>query len=102
MQVLIVEPGQEPRIANIAGTLKSMQETVGGYIQTVFPWREDRVVLVCDEEGLLKDAAYNRTVAPGMHIFGTFFLCGYDDEDLTELTEKLAEKYRRILATQGE
>ena len=32
MKILVIEPGYHPCIVNIDGSLKSMQETVGGYI----------------------------------------------------------------------
>ena len=96
MKILLVEPGKHPRAADIPHTLEKMQETVGGYIQVVCPWR-DPVALVCDEEGLLKNLAFNRVVAPGVAIFGTFFLCGISDEDFTDLPDELAQKYSALL-----
>ena len=75
MRILIVEPDRHSRIAEIPHTLKAMQQTVGGYIEITYPW-SDPIALVCDEEGLLKQLPFNRLVAPGSAIFGTFFLCG--------------------------
>ena len=96
MKILIVEPDRHPRMVEIPHTLEAMQQTVGGYIEITYPW-EDPVALVCDEEGLLKQLPFNRLVARQCAIFGTFFLCGIGEEDLTDLPEKLADKYARLL-----
>jgi len=96
MKVLIVEPGKHPRKADISDTLHSLQQTVGGYIQAVYPW-DDPVAVVCDEEGLLKQSEFNRLVAPEVAIFGTFFICGLGEEDFADLPDDLMEKYAALL-----
>ena len=96
MKILMVEPERHPKIAEIPHTLEAMQQTVGGYIEITYPWREP-IALVCDEEGMLKQLPFNRLVAPQNAIFGTFFLCGIDEEDLTDMPEELADKYMRLL-----
>lgn len=96
MKILIVEPGKHPRKADIPHTLSNLQGVVGGYIQAVYPWK-DRVGLVCDEEGLLKHKPFNRLINPDLAIFGTFFLCGLDEEDFTDLPDELAGKYELLL-----
>ena len=98
MKILMVEPERHPKIAEIPHTLEAMQQTVGGYIEITYPWREP-IALVCDEEGMLKQLPFNRLVAPGSAIFGTFFLCGIGEEELTDLPEELADKYMRMLYT---
>ena len=47
-----------------------MQQTVGGYIEFTYPWR-DPIALVCDEESLLKQLLFNQLVAPGSAILST-------------------------------
>ena len=96
MKILIVEPDRHPRMTEIPLALEAMQQTVGGYIEITYPW-EDPVALVCDEEGLLKQLPFNRLVARQCAIFGTFFLCGIGEEDLTDLPDQLADKYTRLL-----
>lgn len=96
MKILIVEPDRHPRMAEIPLALEAIQQTVGGYIEITYPW-EDPVALVCDEEGLLKQLPFNRLVARQCAIFGTFFLCGIGEEDLTDLPDQLADKYTRLL-----
>lgn len=48
MKVLIVEPRKRPRETEIDGSLESMQKTVGGYLQAIYPF-EDEIALVCDD-----------------------------------------------------
>lgn len=93
MKVLIVEPGKYPREADIPSGLQSLQETVGGYIQAIYPF-DDPVALVCDEEGLLKQKVFNRYVCEGCAVHGTFFICGLDTEDFTDLPDALMQKYK--------
>ena len=99
MKILIVEPGKDPRAADIAPTLEAMQQVVGGYIEVVCPWA-DSVAIVCDEEGVLNGKPINRDIGNGLVIVGTFFLCGLGEEDLCGLTAKQAEKYSKLLAQQ--
>ena len=95
MKILIVEPGKHSRQADIPHTLRNLQETVGGDIQAIYPW-DDRVALVCDDEGLLKNAPFNRLIAPEVAIFGTFFICGLGEEDFDDLPDKLMKKYEAM------
>ena len=96
MKVLIVEPGKSPRTAYISPELSSLQATVGGYIQAIYPW-DDPVAVVCDEEALLKQSEFNRLIAPEVAIFGTFFICGLGDEDFTDLPDAMITKYAQLL-----
>ena len=95
MKVLIVEPWQRPRRADIPHTLEEMQRIVGGYIQAVY-WFDDPVALVCDDEDKLKGYELNRYIAGKDIIAGTFFICGLGEEDFTDLPDDLAEKYEKL------
>lgn len=95
MKILIVEPGQPPRRADIPHTLRDMQQTVGGYIEIIRPF-DDPVALVCDEEGKLKGYELNRAIVGKDIIAGTFFLTGIGEEDLIDLSDELAEKYEAL------
>jgi len=96
MKILLFEPYKRPRKVEIPHTLRSMQETVGGDIQAIYPW-DDPVALVCDDEGLLKDSEFNRYIHPNIFIFGIFFLCGIGEEDFTDLPADMMEKYEALL-----
>ena len=91
MKILIIEPGKHPRETEIDGSLESMQKTVGGYLQAIYPF-EDEVALVCDDESKLKsDTQWNRMLPEtGDIIKGTF-----GAEDFTDLSAELMEKYRQ-------
>ena len=99
MRVLVIEPNREPYVKEIDGSLKSMQKVVGGLIE--FVGIGDNVSLVCNEEGKINGLEPNRDLfgfgIPDV-IFGTFFICGYDDRDGDSigLTDKQIEKYSRI------
>lgn len=77
MRVLIIEPRKCPHVAEIDDSLKSMQEIVGGYIEVICPF-EDKVAIVCDEDGKLKpDTEWNRLIPECNDVIkGTFFICG--------------------------
>lgn len=85
MKVLIVEPGKPARVDDIKNDLETLQEIVGGYIETVHPFREN-VVLIVNEEGKLKGLPECRTLvslASGWidTLVGTFIIAGTDPED---------------------
>ena len=94
MDVLVVEPGYAPYEKSING-LDEMQATVGGLIQTIYPY-EEQVAIVCNEEGLLHGLEFNRSVPGGYGgAVGTFFICGLGEEDFCSLTPEQMEKYRK-------
>lgn len=79
MRILLVEPGKEPALKEIDGSLKSMQEMVGGTIQAIYPF-EEPVALICNDEGKLLGLPLNRALRDEEGriydiVAGTFFLC---------------------------
>ena len=40
MKILIVEPGKHPYEAEINSSLESLQKTVGGYIEAIYPFED--------------------------------------------------------------
>ena len=96
MKILIVEPMRHPRRADIPNTLRSLQNTVGGYIQAIYPY-DDPIAVVCNEEGKLEGLELNRYIPEAMDIIaGTFFICGLGEEDFTDLPDDLADKYEKL------
>ena len=100
MRILIVEPQRRPEVREIDGSLKSMQDVVGGLIQALYPFDEP-VALVCNDEGKLMNLPANRGLRDEngqIHdiIFGTFFLCGaFEDSDhFTSLTPEQIKRYQ--------
>lgn len=97
MKVLMVEPGKSPYAAEIESGLKSLQAAVGGGIQAVYPY-EDPVALICNEEGKLMGLPLNRALFDDDgHIYdivsGNFLIVGLGEEDFTDLSPDLMEKY---------
>lgn len=94
MKVLIVEPGLTPYEKEVNG-LKEMQAVVGGSIQAIYPFSE-QVAVVCNEEGLINDLPFNRSVPGGYGgVFGTFFVCGVGEEDFCSLASAQMETYKK-------
>lgn len=65
MKVLVIEPEQAPKSADITGGLDEMQQIVGGYIQAIYPFPEE-VALVCNDEGKLLGLPLNRGLVTKM------------------------------------
>lgn len=97
MNVLMVEPGKVPYETEIEDGLPGMQKAVGGYIQAVYPYDEP-VALICNEEGKLDGLPLNRALRDDDGdiydiVAGNFFIAGLGDEDFTDLSHELAEKF---------
>ena len=91
IKVIIVEPDNHPRVANISNDLESMQEIVGGMIEEVYIG--DDAVIVCNEEGKLLGMEGNRQLGNDI-IAGTFFIAGDDGgEEFASLSDEQIEKY---------
>lgn len=98
MTVLAVEPGKEPYVQEISGSLESLQNEVGGDIQAVYPYRDNVAVIVADE-GKLMGMPFNRALRDEDGIIydvlvGKFLIVGLGKEDFTSLPDDLIEKYR--------
>ena len=96
--ILVVEPGRKPRQVTMEHTLENLQETVGGYIQAIYPWED--AALVCCDDGIALGMPFNRYVQEYEYgpILGTFFICGLGYEDFISLTEEQLEKYAQRFA----
>ena len=105
MRVLVVEPKCRPKVKEIDGSLKSMQEIVGGWIQALYIF-DGPVALVCHDEGKLLNLPLNRGLRDESGqiydiISGTFFLCGVPagSDHFDSLTEEQIERYRERFHT---
>ena len=95
MKVLIVEPGQYPREAEIEKSLAAEQAIVGGLIECVYPWK-DNACIVCNDEGKLQGLPLNRMLSNYDVIAGTFFVVGLTYEDFTDLTPEQFKRYEEL------
>ena len=97
IDVLLVEPGQYPRLTSIGNDLHSLQKAVGGDIEAIYPY-DDPIAIVCAEEGKINGEPLNRAIRDEDNdivdiIAGTFFVCGLGEEDFASLPKELQEKY---------
>ena len=95
MKVVMVEPGQYARAAEIGDGLESLQKAVGGLIDCAYPWRE-KVCIVCNDEGLINGMPMNRVVERYGALAGPFFICGISGENFCSLTDAQVQKYRQM------
>lgn len=113
IQVVLCEPRKKARIATIRNTLASLQQTVGGYIEAVYPF-DDPVAIICNEEGKIKGLELNRALRDENGkvydiLAGTFLIVGLEEENFASLMPEYQEKYRKLfeypevfLSTNGE
>ena len=99
IDVLLVEPGQYPRMVTIDSGLESLQKAVGGDIQAVY-WFDDPVALICDEEGKLKGSRPNRALYDedgelADIVVGKFLITGLGEEDFTSLPKEMQTSTRK-------
>lgn len=110
MRIVIVEPNQPPREADVEPTLETYQSIVGGHIEAVNPFKDRHMVLVCNEEGKINRLECNRFIVragkmgaqPEMidWIAGTCFICGIGEEDFTGLTPEQAAEAKQAFASE--
>lgn len=103
MKILALEPHRKPQIVEIDDSLKSMQETVKGSIEAIFPF-DDPVALICNEDGKFDGSKACLMMADEAGkvqdiIFGTVFICGLGEEDFVSIPDELIEKYTHFLNT---
>ena len=97
IEVLMVEPGQYPRVERIGSDLASLQKAVDGYIEAIYPY-DDPVALICGEEAKLEGKPLNRALRDEDGdiydiVAGKFFICGLGDENFASLPKELQQKY---------
>ena len=108
MKVIIVKPFTNPYVANIKGDLESMQKIVGGYIEAVYPFDDEEIALVCNEEGKINGLMPNRFLLDRNNgicdfICGDFFLCyaPSDSENFESMPDNLIDKYIAKFSAKG-
>lgn len=111
IRILACPVDREPYITNIENSLRNMQRFVGGDIQAMTVFKEPLVIMICDEEWVLKGRSLNPSIpdldeyggwAP--KIVGDCFFCGgvsggeladLPDEWKDVLLKLTKEAYRR-------
>lgn len=98
--VVVVEPGNKPKIETISASLEGMQKRVGGYIQAIYPFEEE-VAIICNEEAKLEGLPLNRSLSTaelGIYdiIAGTFFIASCNGERFGSLSDEQQLKYKQM------
>lgn len=96
IKCIIKRPDEQfGHVAWISDSLKNLQNTVGGYIETV-TLPEHNLVLICNEEGKLRDMPYNFSALCSAHaydayvewreqLFGTVIACGAEGDEFADI-----------------
>ena len=100
MKVVMLEPGQTAQIVEIGNGLEPMQSAVDGYIEAIYPFEDEEVVLICNEEGKINGLPPNRVIFNTEGeivdiIYGSFFICSapIGSEEFESLSEEQIAKY---------
>ena len=92
---IVKEPGKMPRVEPLfENSLHSLQETVGGCIETVTLCSD--LVIICNEEGRLMGQPHNCEVA-GVDFVGTIVAVGTKGEDFASLKASLVPGVLKML-----
>lgn len=102
IEVLMVEPGREPRLVHLTNDLSALQTAVSvgadyvGLIE-IIPLNDDMCIL-CNEEGKLIGLEPNRRLWSDV-LCGVFYVTGQDNEgNLCSLTAKQMEYAKAFFA----
>lgn len=103
MKALKVYSGCSPRLIDVGEDLESLQNEVKGYIQVLYPF-EDKVGIVCNEDGKLIGLEANRIMQnEDGEIYdilcGSFLIVGLGDEDFEDLPSDMIDKYTEMYKT---
>jgi hypothetical protein len=91
MKVLQKKVGEKPEIVDIPNTLEALQETVGGYIETVTEYTAaGAFTVICNEEGRLKGYDYNCEINDVSYV-GDICVVGFEGEEFTDLPGETAK-----------
>ena len=99
MKVVYKAPGAAPEIRDIPNTLKELQETVGGYIETVTIATD--AVIICNEEGRIRGLPHNCRFC-GIDLCGPILIAGYSGDEFTSLSAETTGLLMRGLMSQQE
>lgn len=98
LDVLLVKPNEHPRNVSIGAELEDLQQAVGGSIGASYPFADDPVAIVYNDDGKLMGLPLNRALRDEdgqMYdaVAGTFLVVGLGEEDFASLSPELAQKY---------
>lgn len=85
IRVFIKDHGKKLRSVSISDSLKNLQKTVGGHIETVTLMSD--LVIICNEEGKLRGLPYNCRILNGEFV-GTLIFAGVDEDEFCDVPVK--------------
>ncbi len=95
---IYVEPLQEARVIEVEPTLDNLQELVEGLIELYYPFEDESVVCIVNEEGKINSMAPNRAIYDDNGklidvICGPFLIVKDGEEDFESLLEEQIQCY---------
>ena len=99
LDVLLVSPGEHPKIIRIGAELEDLQQAVGGNIECVYPF-DEMVGLIVNEEGKFNGSSLNRALYGEEGklqdiIAGDFLVVGLTEDSFGSLTEDQMQRYEQ-------
>ena len=102
MKVLVIESIKKPYVKEMDGKLKTLQGFLGGLIQVLYPFEDEHIALICNDEGKLLGLPLNRALRNKRGeiydiVSGTFLLCSAppDSESFESLSNEQIRKYMK-------
>ena len=99
IDILVVEPCEAPRPAQVEDTLEAFQQIVGGPIEAGC-YLPQRVMLICNGEGKNMGLPPNRPNPTDSEdtICGTFLLCSFEGERFASLSPAQQTQFQAYFA----
>jgi len=96
--VVMCEPDKVAKVVKISTELKDLQEAVGGgYIEIYYPFEDEEVCIVCNDEGKINGMSLNRSVKKDGKVAeilaGPFFICDCSAINFGSLSKEQQDKY---------
>ena len=95
LSVLKIAPGQYPQQVEIDNDLKALQQAVGGSIGASYPFADDPVAIVYNDNGKLVGLPLNRAAGRGRAdvrcVAGTFWWWGWEKK----ISHRSPRRWRR-------
>ena len=99
IKVIVKRPDEQyGHVTHISARLENLQNTVGGYIETIPV--QPGTIIICNEEGKLKELPPNMPYYLDT-IHGTIIVCGQSGEDISDIPITL-QQWRNIVDRQEE
>lgn len=100
IKAVYIQPGKPAALISIEDELEEYQKAVGGYIECIYPYK-DNALLICNEEGKLEHLAPNFDIFGGRDVIAGPVLIVADDGEggFASLTPAQIAHYLDMYAT---